>query len=213
MSTFNQGPWRFAPLVALFCLTGCTMVSPTMLGLPNLGTLPGSTVTVTGDMAARQATVQPIVRRQASAQQLPTGLVMAVIEQESAFQAKAVSPAGAQGLMQLMPATVEDINARAPKIHIDDAFDPEQNVAGGCWYLAWLHEALNAELMAPGEDWKFALASYNGGIGRVQEAISQAYDGSETHQPVTFDAVAEALPAETQSYVPAVMGRWSKYGD
>jgi soluble lytic murein transglycosylase-like protein len=170
--------------------------------------IPNATTPVTGDQAAREASVRSIVQRQAAAQGLPVDLVMAVIAQESAFDPKAVSPAGAQGLMQLMPGTVDDINARAPKIHVADPFDPDQNVAGGSWYLAWVHQQVPLDKVAAGEDWKFALGGYNGGIGRVQGAIEQTRQGAEK---VRWDDVAALLPTETQRYVPAVMARRSRY--
>lgn len=205
----------FLLALALF-LTGCDMVSPVSLALPNL---PGETgvrassapVVVTGDMAAREASLKPLVAQHAAEQGIPTDLVMAVIEQESGFDPQAVSGAGAQGLMQLMPGTVSDINARAPKIHVSDPFDPDQNVAGGCWYLAWVHGQVPTKSVASGDDWKFALAGYNAGIGRVQGAITQTQDGSGSR--VSWDDVSGLLPAETQRYVPAIVARWQAMGD
>ena len=138
---------------------------------------------------------------------------MAVIAQESGFDPTAVSPTGAQGLMQLMPGTVDDINARAPKIHVGDPFDPDQNVAGGCWYLAWVHRQVPLDQVAVGDDWKFALAGYNGGIGRVQGAIAQTRTGDTSQARVSFDDVAGLLPGETQRYVPSVVARWQTFGD
>ena len=60
---------------------------------------------------------------------LPPELVLALVSVESGFQPQAVSPKGAQGLMQLMPTTAEALGVK-------DAFDPEQNLDGGVRHLA-----------------------------------------------------------------------------
>ena len=80
-------------------------------------------------------------------------LLLAVISAESGFRAKAVSPKGAQGLMQLMPAT-------ARRLGVTDPFDPEQNVRGGARYLNELMRMFN-------DDMRLALAAYNAGEGAV----------------------------------------------
>ena len=80
-------------------------------------------------------------------------LLLAVISAESGFRAKAVSPKGAQGLMQLMPAT-------ARRLGVTDSFDPEQNVRGGARYLTELLRMFN-------DDMRLALAAYNAGENAV----------------------------------------------
>ncbi len=85
---------------------------------------------------------------------LSPALLRSVIKHESAFRPCAVSTKGAQGLMQLMPATAEQFG-------VTDPFDPRQNIGGGA---AFLRNLLNRY----GGDLKLALSAYNAGIGRVE---------------------------------------------
>lgn len=80
-------------------------------------------------------------------------LVLAVMGVESGGQAGAISPAGAQGLMQLIPAT-------ATRFGVSDPFDPRQNIKGGVAYLHWLMGMF-------GRDPVLVLAAYNAGEGAV----------------------------------------------
>ena len=80
-------------------------------------------------------------------------LVVSVIEVESGFNPRAVSPKGAQGLMQLMPDT-------ARMLGVTNAFDPGQNLRGGIRYLSYLYDLFKQDLT-------LALAAYNSGEGRV----------------------------------------------
>jgi hypothetical protein len=81
-------------------------------------------------------------------------LALAVIAVESAGRPAAVSRAGAQGLMQLIPATAERFGVR-------DAFDPAQNIRGGVAYLDWLLGEFDQDVV-------LALAGYNAGEGAVR---------------------------------------------
>lgn len=80
-------------------------------------------------------------------------LVWALIETESAWNKDAVSSKGAQGLMQLMPMTAQDLEVRDP-------FDPEENIKGGTQYMSMLIQMF--------DDLDTALAAYNVGPGRVE---------------------------------------------
>jgi hypothetical protein len=86
---------------------------------------------------------------------LDPDLVNSVIHAESGFNAHAVSPKGARGLMQLMPST-------ASQLGVADAFDPQANVEGGSRYLRELLERYNFDLVK-------ALAAYNAGPERVEQ--------------------------------------------
>lgn len=79
--------------------------------------------------------------------------VRAVVHAESNFDPRAVSPKGAQGLMQLMPATARRFGVASP-------FEPAQNIAGGTEYLAWLLRRFKG-------DKRLAAAAYNAGEGAV----------------------------------------------
>lgn len=81
--------------------------------------------------------------------------INSVIRAESGFHARAVSPKGAQGLMQLMPGTASNLG-------VGDAFDPSANVDGGTRYLRWLLERYNYDVPK-------ALAAYNAGPHRVDQ--------------------------------------------
>ena len=90
----------------------------------------------------------------ASELEVPPSLALAVVECESGWDPTAVSVKGAQGLMQLMPATARELG-------VENSFDPEQNVRAGVSYLAALLDLY--------EDDKLALAAYNAGPRRISE--------------------------------------------
>ncbi|MGY0503774.1 lytic transglycosylase domain-containing protein [Luteimonas sp. e5] len=82
-------------------------------------------------------------------------IIRAVMHAESAYNPNALSRVGAQGLMQLMPAT-------ARRFGVSNAFDPRQNIHGGVKYLAWLLKRFNGDLT-------LAAAGYNAGEGAVDK--------------------------------------------
>ena len=98
----------------------------------------------------------PLIESAAKHEQLDGKLIRAVIEQESAMRPCAVSPRGAQGLMQLMPDT-------AAQLSVADVFDPGQNIDAGARYLKQLLEKYKGNISQ-------ALAAYNAGPGEVDKA-------------------------------------------
>lgn len=95
-----------------------------------------------------------VVNEASGRYRLDPDLVNSVIKAESGFNVRAVSPKGAQGLMQLMPGT-------ASQLGVPNAFDPRSNVEGGTRYLRELLERYNFDLVK-------ALAAYNAGPERVE---------------------------------------------
>jgi hypothetical protein len=87
--------------------------------------------------------------------EVETPLVMAIIHTESRYNPKALSPRGAQGLMQLMPRT-------AASLGVVDAFDPEENIDAGVRYFKKMLKKVKG-------DRELALAAYNAGLRNVQE--------------------------------------------
>jgi len=108
-----------------------------------------------GDQLARSAVYDPYIEAAARATALEPALLRAVILAESGFNERAVSKKGAQGLMQLMPATALHYGA-------DDPFDPGQNIAAGARYLRELVDRYDSDL-------QLVLAAYNAGEAAVEK--------------------------------------------
>lgn len=98
---------------------------------------------------------QDEIRAAAREHGVEEAVVRAIIHAESAFNPKALSRVGAQGLMQLMPAT-------ARRFGVGDAFDATQNIRGGVRYLAWLLKRFDGNVT-------LAAAGYNAGEGAVDK--------------------------------------------
>jgi len=96
-----------------------------------------------------------IIKQAAQQHGVSEGLIKAVMHTESGFNVNAHSPVGAQGLMQLMPAT-------ARRFNVSNAYDPQQNIFAGAKYLSWLLKQFNGNT-------QMALAAYNAGEGNVDK--------------------------------------------
>jgi soluble lytic murein transglycosylase-like protein len=127
-------------IVSLLCIesaaAGCLKASPLLL-------------------ERKAASHAAAIKLAANKHRIDRELILAVIAVESCFQRKAVSPAGAEGLMQLMPDT-------ADRFGVTNSFNAKQNVMAGSKYLKWLLKRFGGNL-------KFALAGYNAGEGRVDQ--------------------------------------------
>jgi soluble lytic murein transglycosylase len=133
------------------------------------------------------------VERMAARRNLDTAWVFAVMRQESAFNPEARSPAGARGLMQLMPRTArhvaKKIKARAPRS--SDLYKPELNILLGTSYLREMLDELDQNMV-------LAIAAYNAGPHRVR--------GWLPDKPIPADLWVETVPFnETRTYLRRVL--------
>ena len=117
--------------------------------------------------------VDALIKTAADKESIEPKLIRSVMKQESGFRPCAVSPVGAQGLMQLMPDT-------ADQLHVSDAFDPAQNVNGGAAYLKELLTKYKGDV-------KLTLSAYNAGPKRTDDA------GAVPKIPETENYVASIL--------------------
>lgn len=101
--------------------------------------------------------LEPLIQETSRNHNLPPSLVKAVIRVESNFNPEATSPKGAQGLMQLMPGTADELM-------VADSYDPRENIGGGVRYLRLLLDRFNNRL-------HLALAAYNAGPERVSRRL------------------------------------------
>jgi soluble lytic murein transglycosylase-like protein len=122
-----------------------------------------------------------LISQSASRHGISADLVRAVIQAESGFNPRAVSPKGAMGLMQLMPATARELG-------VEDPFDPADNIRGGVAYLARL---LNRFM----QNVEHALAAYNAGPHRVEQ-----YDGVPPYRET--QAYVKKITGATQMAAP-----------
>ncbi|MDD3238272.1 MAG: lytic transglycosylase domain-containing protein [Candidatus Gastranaerophilales bacterium] len=123
--------------------------------------------------------IDSLIDKYAEKNNLDASFVKALVKQESGFNPKARSHCGAMGLMQLMPAT-------AMSLGVNNAYDAEQNIAGGTKYLRGLLDRFDGNK-------EFALAAYNAGPGAVNK-----YGGIPPYN-------------ETKNYVKNVMANYQNF--
>jgi soluble lytic murein transglycosylase-like protein len=128
-------------------------------------------VQVVNDLqSAVPSNFMPFIKEASSTYRIPTELIHAVISVESNYNPNAVSPKGARGLMQLMPAT-------AKRFGSNNANDPRQNILTGSRYLRWLLDFFE-------EDVELAIAAYNAGETAVVQAGNKIPRFAETQRYV-----------------------------
>lgn len=126
-------------------------------------------------------------------------LVAAVVNTESGFRPDAVSVDGAEGLMQVLPATAEWVAYRRGVEYKEGSlFDPETNLDYGCWLLSYLLERYDGSV-------RNALIAYNAGFARLDEWLKAGTD--ENGEPTSIPY------PETRNYVKKVMDLIERYGD
>jgi soluble lytic murein transglycosylase-like protein len=140
----TEGPSAPAPIVT----------SQNLSTQPVVSAVPAQVTPVAAAVAPR-VDLDNVVRDASNRHRLDPDFVNSVIKAESNFKSRAVSPKGAQGLMQLMPDT-------ASKLGVKDPFDPTANVEGGTAYLSQLLDRYKDDPIK-------ALAAYNAGAHRVEQ--------------------------------------------
>lgn len=136
------------------------------------------------DIKSGNLSIEEAVEKASRKYGLDKSLIMAVIKQESDFDPKSTSNAGAMGLMQLMPGTARELG-------VSDAYNIEQNIEGGTKYLKGLLDMY-------GNSKELALAAYNAGPGTLK------YRGVRDSSDIS------KLPYETRDYVQKVMKYYGK---
>jgi len=175
---------RFAlvAVFSIFLVTSFTglyftrVLAPTVLARTQIETIPAD-IPQSGD-----CDLDWIIFRAGARRGVDPRLIHAVMQQESKYDSDALSPAGASGLMQLLPAT-------AKRFDCDDTKNEACNVEAGTKYLAWLLKRFNGDV-------KLALAGYNAGEGTVDK-----YQGIPPY-PETQDYVNKIIASYGKTYHP-----------
>ncbi len=136
--------------------------------------------------------ISALVEKLAPQYEIDPGLVLAVISVESGFNAQAVSPKNAQGLMQLIPETAE-------RFQVKDVFDAEENIRGGMAYLRWLLAFFKGDVA-------LVAAAYNAGEGAVEK-----YRGVPPYPETVkyVDKILSRYNKTTHPFQPGVVSRAS----
>jgi soluble lytic murein transglycosylase len=143
----------------------------------------------------------PLVKQVQAETGIDPYLLLAVALRESTFRAWVRSPVGAQGLMQVMPATADWLTRVEPALNPETARQldrPLQSLRLGAYYLMRMIERSNGNLV-------YAIASYNAGPGNVSK-------WRRSFGEIEIDEFIERIPfPETRHYVKTVLGAWAAY--
>lgn len=175
-------------LTVLACLSSCNLFPGWRSSHVPADTPPADTVAVISPYDS-------LIRVWADTLQWDWTLLAALIHKESRFNAGAVSPAGARGLMQLRPRT-------ASLYGCEDPMDPEQNIRAGVRLLQVLRERYKPLAANDKELTKFTLAAYNAGSGHLQDCIDHArYLGLD---PSYWQNIESVIPRMKEDSVVAL---------
>lgn len=150
-----------------------------------------------GQISPRDPWIEALIRKYSQIYGVDPSLVRAVMRHESGFNAGAVSPKGAQGLMQLMPGTAALMGVKNP-------FDPEQNIAGGVNYLRHCLDRFQHNV-------PLAVAAYNAGPERVAQC-GTVPPIDETQNFVTNVMGSYAGPSVGAKAAPDTSKKKAKWG-
>jgi len=164
------------------------------------------------------------IKEAAEKYQIPYELLYSQVKQESSFNPLAVSRCGARGLLQLMPLTGAEMGLKDHEF-----FDVEKNLHAGAAYLNRMFKAgrnmifslpktIKYEFISNDELWKFALASYNGGLGYVikamnlciQDDIAVCYDNT-TQMLADVRCVVRGKRPDSKQITDYVKKIWTNY--
>jgi soluble lytic murein transglycosylase-like protein len=130
------------------------------------------------------SSIQSQIVADANAAGIPASIALAVAQIESSFNPSAVSPAGAVGVMQLMPGTASDLGVNPS--------DTSQNIQGGVDYLAQMYQKFG--------NWAQALAAYNAGPGNIGAGAGYAQSVLAAQPSYSsFDSVAAPVSADVST--------------
>ena len=146
---------------------------------------------MTGVISGHQR-LEELITASAARNGIDHHLILAVMKQESSFNAQAISYKGARGLMQLMPAT-------AARFGVRDIFDPAQNIEGGARYLRFLLNTFSGDV-------ELALAGYNAGENAVARYGNQIPPYRET-QDYVRKISAHYARLKNETYVRRQVGQ------
>jgi soluble lytic murein transglycosylase len=170
-----------------------------VLALGALAIAFGSSLDHTVRQLALPLSNEQVIREQAAAKHLDPALIAAVIYAETKFDPR-TSPAGAEGLMQIEPATAEFLAKLSGgyKFTTSDLATPAINVAYGSYYLRYLLDHYNGDEM-------LAVAAYNAGLANVDSWVARAHGEGKSL------AVREIPFGETRAYVQRVLQAQREY--